>query len=325
MENLTMPQQAKWEDGGCLPLPLASIWITGVCQLKCRHCYEGLRGGRACHLPTKDVLLTLERLSPFVRSFSFMGGEPLCHPDLAEICAYSKQRLGKYTLLVSNGQAFSERSVAALRGKVDCIKLGMDGVTARYHDAVRGEGSFAKAMRSWQLLADSIPTMCKFTLNSENLAELPRIADFYQGLGAKRLILNAWLRIGNGSSVWNRRFALSASQVSEVNRFVASELKPRYASFPVSRSCSLDNGCLDHPARTYYVNRDGAVSPCIFSGSLAIGNIREPDQNVSSLLSLVDQERLNYRDLHTREPVTQANLADMASCQQILSLGACPH
>ncbi|NTW23008.1 radical SAM protein [Candidatus Falkowbacteria bacterium] len=325
MKTEIASSQKNWEDGGCLPLPLASIWITGVCQLKCRHCYEGGGRSRRNHLPIDEIILTLDRLSPFVRSFSFMGGEPLCHPEIAEICDYAKNRLGKYTLLVSNGQAFSENLVERLRGKIDCIKLGMDGMNAEHHDAVRGEGSFDKALRSWRLLTPNIPTMCKFTVNARNMTELPRIASFYQELGAKRLILNGWLRIGNGSSIWNRQFALSPAQMSSINRFVAEELKPKYSAFPISRSCSLDNGCIDHPARTYYVNRDGAVSPCIFSGSLALGNIREPSQDTGALLSLVDRQRRHYRNLHTLEPSVSLDPAKVNDPALFLPADACPH
>jgi len=266
--------------------------------------------------------MTMDRIAPFVNSFSFMGGEPTLHPDLPELCEYARH-LGKYTLLVSNGVIFSDRLIDQLEGKVDCIKLGMDGVSAGYHDAVRGQGNFDTTMRTWLRLPQRIPTMCKFTLNALNRVQLPLIADFYQGLGAKRLVLNAWLRIGSGASIWNQKFALSMEQLREINEFIFRELKPRYHIFPVSRSCSLDNGCLETPARTYYVTSVGSVSPCIFSGELAIGNIRDPKTDVTQLLARVDRMRGTYQNLHSQKRA--GGTREHSDLLQLPVIQPCPH
>jgi|GEM_PF-4118473 len=293
-----MDTTKRWEHGGCLPLPLASIWITGACPLRCRHCYEANNPNRG-HLRTADVIATIDRLAPFIRSVSFMGGEPTLHPDIAALGAHARA-LGKYTLLVTSGVHATPALIERLRGAIDCVKIGMDGVTPEAHDAVRGSGSFAKAMRAWAMYPSAIPTMCKFTVNARNVIELPRVADFYRDLGAKRLVLNGWLPIGTGAEPWNRTFALTPELVGEVNRFVADTLKPRYDAFPVSRSCSLDAGCREIPARMLYVTRTGAVSPCIFSASTAIGDIRDPATDVAALLREVDALRTGCRALAER-------------------------
>lgn len=294
-----MDTTKRWEHGGCLPLPLASIWITGACPLRCRHCYETNNPYRG-HLPTADAIATIDRLAPFVQSISFMGGEPTLHPDIVALGAHARS-LEKYTLLVTSGVNVSPALVEKLRGAVDCVKIGMDGVTPETHDAVRGEGSFAKALHAWDIYPSAIPTMCKFTVNAQNIVELPRIAAFYRNLGAKRLVLNGWLPIGTGAEPWNRMFALTPELVDKVNCFVAEELKPHYDEFPVSRSCSLDAGCYDVPARMLYVTRTGSVSPCIFSTSAAIGDIRDPATDVAALLYEVNTHRTGCRALAERE------------------------
>lgn len=311
----------RWESGGCLPIPLASIWITGRCNLTCKHCYEHGSRKQRFDLPKESVMLIMDRLAPFVASFSFMGGEPLLHPDLPELCAHA-QRLGKYTLLVSNGTTVTRELVTALEGKVDCVKLGMDGVTAARHDAVRGQGSFAKTLAAWDILAPRIPTMCKFTLNAENISELPHIAPFYQNLGARRLILNGWLEVGAGASLWHRRFALSSGQREQINRYVAEVLKPDYHRFPVSRSCSLDHGCKDVPGRTFYVTSTAALAPCIFSGQLAIGNILDPACDVGSVIKRLETIRTDHRNLH--QPTILDSLPELLPPAS-LPLAACRH
>lgn len=312
----------RWESGGCLPTPLVSIWITGACNLRCKHCYESHNSDQRRHLPVEKVKLIMDRLAPHVNSISFMGGEPTLHPDLPEICAHA-QELGKYTLLVSNGATITRELISKLEGKVDCVKLGMDGVTAEKHDLVRGKGSFAKAMGAWEILAPRIPTMCKFTLNNQNLVELPLISKFYQELGAKRLVLNGWLKLGTGASIWSRKFALSAEQRRQINDFVFQELKPNYHIFPISRSCSLDHGCRDFPARTFYVDSQAAVSPCIFSGHLGLGNMLAPEVDVWRLLTQVNRLRTLYDNLHEARLVPEKKAFPLVLPE--LQPQVCPH
>ena len=285
----------SWENGGCLTTPLASIWITGACPLRCKHCYESLNAGNRAHVSFGILKTIIDLIGPHVNSISFMGGEPTLHPRIVELCAYAKS-LGKYVLLVSNGINITKELVAQLKGNIDCVKLGMDGVCEKTHDQIRGAGSFQKTLRAWQIMAPEIPTMCKFTLNSKNISEIEKIAPFYQNLGAKRLVLNSWLKIGTGASIWNERFALSEAQRKLANDFVVDVLKPHYSEFPVSRSCSLDEGCNLLPERTYYIDSKQKVSPCIFSGHLGIGNILT--DNVSFLLSQVNQMRNAKKSLH---------------------------
>lgn len=301
-----MKSEMRWENGGCLPVPLVSIWITGKCPLRCKHCYESHCPGNKRDLPFEQVKLIMDRMAPHVNSISFMGGEPTVHPDIERICEYAKE-LGKYTLLVSNGVPITREFVDRMKGKIDCVKLGMDGVTAHFHDMVRGRGSFAKALRAWEIMAPEIPTMCKLTLNAKNMVELPLVADFYKNLGAQRLVVNGWLKLGSGASIWNREFALTREQRAAINKFVAEELKPNYQRFPVSRSCSMDQGCKELPARTYYIDSRAAVSPCIFSGHLAFGNMLAPELDVAELLFRVDSTRRFPHNLHE---VDHAELED---------------
>ena len=325
--NTTITQKKRWENGGCLPTPLASVWILGRCNLGCKHCYEGKSGSQKQIRSKEDIKSIMNKLAPFVNSFSFMGGEPTLHPDLPELCDYA-QELEKYTLLVSNGMAFNRSLIDSLKGKVDCIKLGMDGTIASHHDMVRGRGSFIKALKTWEILAPNIPTMCKFTVNSKNLGYLPQIADFYQQLGAKRLILNGWLKVGRGANFWNRHFALSEEQRKSINDYVARELKPRYDIFPISRSCSLDNGCKDVPARTFYVDSRGSVSPCIFSAQLGIGNVLSSNVNITSLLGMVNRIRCSCDNLHeSREQVRNEQEVAILPKSSVLELSyqACRH
>ncbi len=286
-----------WESGGCLPTPLASIWITSVCPLRCRHCYEGRQALNARHLPKEQVFQMIDRLTPFVHSISFMGGEPTTHPDLPEICAYAHDR-GAYTLLVTNGQQLDREMVRELKGNIDCMKIGMDGVSSDTHDAVRGRGTFARALQSWDVAASVFPVMCKFTVNAMNMSQLPQLSAFCRSIGARRLVINRWTDVGAGAEARHGRFRLSADQVAEINAFVQNVLKSDYARLPVSRSCSLDHGCREQPARTYYVTSTGGVAPCIFSGHRAIGTLFDEREDVAALLARVNASRPSVDDLH---------------------------
>jgi MoaA/NifB/PqqE/SkfB family radical SAM enzyme len=80
----------------------------------------------------------------------FTGGEPFVHPAMLEILADTLP-LAPCTVL-TNGTLFTERRLATLRGLSDAsrfaleLRVSLDGPDAARHDAIRGEGAFARTL-----------------------------------------------------------------------------------------------------------------------------------------------------------------------------------
>jgi len=124
------------------------INITGRCNLKCIHCWNARYVGT--ELNSIDVRRVIDRIPTDAR-IHFLGGEPLLHPDILELIAYS-ERTGHYTSLVTNGLLVSKIGVDnLLQSGLSEIGVSIDGPDEVTHDYIRGRGSFSKA---WSALVE---------------------------------------------------------------------------------------------------------------------------------------------------------------------------
>lgn len=121
------------------------------CNLRCTHC------GSSCttksplkELTTAQILDIVDTIAEDFDSgrmfVAITGGEPLMRPDLFQVV----QRLSDYGMascIVTNGTLLTaERARRLFDAGMRTISISIDG-TEPLHDAVRGEGSFAKAIQ----------------------------------------------------------------------------------------------------------------------------------------------------------------------------------
>ncbi|MBI3635347.1 MAG: radical SAM protein [Candidatus Rokubacteria bacterium] len=142
---------------------LRSLWIqiTGsACNLACRHCFNASGPGEPW-LPAMAADEVRARIAEGaalgVREIYFTGGEPFLHPELLPLLDESLRVAA--TTVLTNGTLIdgdvAERlaAMAAASAYSLEIRVSIDGVTARANDAIRGHGSFEKALRATTLLA----------------------------------------------------------------------------------------------------------------------------------------------------------------------------
>ena len=152
--------------------------ITHRCNLRCKHCYQDDYTAFESADALFDVLgqyETLLRENRFKGFLNITGGEPLTHPELFRLLEEAKKR-GVTTAVLTNGTLIGR--VEAMRLKacgVDYVQVSLDG-TEKTHDAIRGKGSFARAVSGIHaLLAQNIFTDVSFTAQRENKDELPAL------------------------------------------------------------------------------------------------------------------------------------------------------
>jgi AdoMet-dependent heme synthase len=135
---------------------LDSLWIqvAGLsCNLRCAHCFNGSAPGNR-ELPplsTEEVGRLLdEAAAAGVRDVVFTGGEPFLHPAMAEIAADALWRFP--TTILTNGTLLTEplaRQLAAAarasRFSLE-IRISLEAPTEAENDAIRGNGSFSRAV-----------------------------------------------------------------------------------------------------------------------------------------------------------------------------------
>jgi mycofactocin radical SAM maturase len=168
----------------------------------------------------KAIIDELERMQVFYVNIG--GGEPTVRPDFWELVDYATEHhVGvKFS---TNGVRITAEVAARLAASdyVD-VQISLDGATAEVNDAVRGEGSFAMAIRALENLAEAGFTDSKISVvvtrhNVSQLDDFKALADRY----------GATLRItrlrpsGRGADVWDELHPTAEQQVELYNWLVA--------------------------------------------------------------------------------------------------------
>ena len=156
------------------PYPAAMVNITNRCTLTCKHCFiyrEKNPNDRRAEMDTPTMLGKLAELQKrhSIQHMLWMGGEPLLRPDV-----------------LREGVALFAANTVTTNGTLDPIDLprcnyviSIDGPPG-INDAVRGEGTFNKVMKTLagipKQFRPKIICQCVVTKQNENaLAELVEI------------------------------------------------------------------------------------------------------------------------------------------------------
>ncbi len=146
------------------PGHLDALWfqVTGtVCNIECTHCFISCspRNRTFDYLTLEEVERRLEEAEALgVREYYFTGGEPFLHPDIVEILSAALES-GPTTVL-TNGMILRPAHLdplAEAAGESPYaleFRVSIDGFDAASHDAIRGEGSFEKAIRGVERLLE---------------------------------------------------------------------------------------------------------------------------------------------------------------------------
>ncbi|MCQ2341913.1 MAG: radical SAM protein [Paludibacteraceae bacterium] len=133
--------------------PLQTVlFITDVCNLKCKHCsVHGIVGGQ--HRRYEDIVSDLQYSYGLGSRFvDIEGGEPTLWREgdktINDIIRAAKE-IGFFSITITTNaqQDFSQVHM-------DSLWVSMDGV-GKYHEAVRGEGTFARLETNIRHFAES--------------------------------------------------------------------------------------------------------------------------------------------------------------------------
>lgn len=159
---------------GCTPILYATIRITGLCNLYCKHCYANASShvDVSDEFDTNEMFQLLDELRELgVGRLSISGGEPFCRKDVYDIL-HRASDLGFDIYLSTNGT--NNISVEKLSGcNIKVLQVSIDGL-AKMHDEIRGEkGAFFRAVQFLKKMADcnTTTTGVAFSLMRQNINE----------------------------------------------------------------------------------------------------------------------------------------------------------
>jgi len=157
------------------------VWeITLACCFNCPYC--GSRGGKAREneLTTAECDDVARQLAEMgCRRVSLIGGEVFMRKDWEKIVNSLTSR-GIITCIITNGYTMTEEITSALkRLNIESVAVSIDGVE-QVHDAYRQNGSYKRAFKTLQSVADAgIPVSVISALRADNA---PRLREFYEVL-----------------------------------------------------------------------------------------------------------------------------------------------
>lgn len=299
---------------------LLGFALTEHCNLRCPHCI-------------RDDVTTVRSLDPGLIAsvldqalalygwvtVSLTGGEPLLHPDFANLVGLFADRRVPYRL-VSNGWHMKRLMPVFDRYPPQAIRLSLSGATEQVHDQERGRGSFRRVLLALALLTSRrIPAALSIVIDRRDYHQLRGAADLAEGLGCPRLNVILPQPVPGSAA---RDSDLPPEEWMAVRREVeAIAREPRRRTV-----VALDYGapfegpemsCETFALQRIYVDTRGRVCTCCQLSQYG-GNDAEvvADLHVVSLAEAHRKYVLRLRDLQAaqRPPATASDVLDTLPC-----------
>jgi mycofactocin radical SAM maturase len=265
-----------------LRAPVNLTWeVTLACNLRCRHCLSSSGAPAAGELSTAEALDLVDQLHEArVFQVNFGGGEPFLRSDFEEILGACHER-GIVTCVSTNGTLLDGRRVERLaRSGLVAIQVSLDGANRLTCDALRGAGTYFRALSALRLLGKSpIPTSINTVLTAGNAGEIPQLYDLAGSLGVS-LRVSRFRPAGRGALNWEE-LRPSADQLLEFSGWLAARGDVRtgdsFFSLTPQQRQGLGLNLCGAAKLTCCVGPEGEVYPCAFlqSPEFGAGSLRE--------------------------------------------------
>jgi Fe-coproporphyrin III synthase len=144
--------------------PAAMVNITNRCTLRCKHCFIYRDGNPNDSREEMDTPTMLEKLADIQRQHGiqqmlWMGGEPLLRPDVLQ----DGVKLFAKNTITTNG------TLAPIELPDCTYVISLDG-PPELNDAIRGNGSFSKLMKTLSEIPEKFASkiMCQCVVSKQN-------------------------------------------------------------------------------------------------------------------------------------------------------------
>jgi len=181
------------------------VWnITKACNLKCVHCYaHATEQGTSDELTTEEGFRLIDDLAAFgAPVMLFSGGEPLVRKDLPDLAAYAVDK-GMRAVISTNGTLIDGKTARNLKKiGLSYVGISLDGLEP-VNDHFRGvKGAFSKAIEGIRnCQAAGIKVGLRFTMNKQNVKEIPGIFDLLEEMDIPRICFYHLVYAGRGSAL----------------------------------------------------------------------------------------------------------------------------
>lgn len=202
--------------------------ITNRCNLRCIHCYQEDYSG-ASELGLDDLKRIADEIIRTLSTWNkrgdiaITGGEPLVKKEMFPLIHYLESADEVSSLdILSNGTLINESVVEQIRElkKIRCVQISLDGASAESNDAIRGQGTFEKAVSGIRLLRkNGINVNVMFTLQRRNMRDIPSLIDLAVVEGISSLTIERFVPTGSGAKI--RDELLSPEEIKRVFGYIS--------------------------------------------------------------------------------------------------------
>ena len=182
-----------------LDVPVSVCWSPLVrCNLSCPHCLDDTSVPETG--PARRAAIARIIAASGIAGADISGGEPLLLRDLPQLAGHLTAA-GIAVSITSNGWHLAHRA-AGLAGKVDAIRVSLDGPEPASHDRLRGPGAFDRAVAGIAAsTAAGIPVQIQHVLMSSTTPRAQAMIDLAAQAGAAGITFLQMLPIGAGQAL----------------------------------------------------------------------------------------------------------------------------
>ncbi|MBP7461092.1 MAG: radical SAM protein [Candidatus Delongbacteria bacterium] len=319
------------------------IAITGRCNLNCKHCNVGDHQNRNYYELTtaewKKFIDELESLKVFQMRIS--GGEPFVREDIFELFDYIQAR--PFWMDINTNAILVDKEAAQRIGqypRVGNILVSLDGSTADVYEAMRGRGTFPKAIKGIEQLVKYNRRRVSFycTVTRTNMHDIENMIKLVKSWPSAGIKFNHMIPGGNADTharemclTDRERRKLSEKMVEYKEKYgivsgtildtynMFKDFEKRYEAVkdqnPQPRWVS---GC-NSIRHDITVRFEGNVTPCDRLSHMVCGNIRNQSfQDIWYNSPLLNEFR-------RRMKITLAEFEECKNCKyNCLCSGGCP-
>ena len=302
-----------------LSAPVNVTWeVTYACNLSCIHCLSAAGVKRSGELTTDQCLEVIDTLSAInVFQFNIGGGEPFMRPDFLDIMDHAHKK-GMVTCISTNGILIDDYVAGRLNNPLVYVQVSLDGATPASNDAIRGTGSFQKAIRALGFLRNrNIEVSVNTVLTRRSFSELDSMTTLAAEYGAK-LRVSRFRPSGRGKESWSELNVDKQQMLAFsdwLNGHLAVSTGDSFFSVSTEERRSLGLNMCGACKLTCCISPEGNVYPCAFLQDPEFLAGRLPDDD--------------FTDIWQNSPVFHSfrrlEIKSCESCQRFdLCHGGCP-
>ncbi len=241
--------------------------VTKSCPLNCKHCYAS--AGKP-----DDVELTIAELKRLVgeiadagiKNVIVSGGEPLTRSDIFEFLQFCTDA-GLNTALLTNG-VLVDSSIAKMLSRLNIeVRVSLDGITAKTHDYIRGDGNFEIVLRAIKFLKSygAKKLSIHFTVNRLNINDVLQIPYFLGEVGIFDIVVSLIKPIGR--ALENSELIIDSSLALLVKERLSTIYKNKSINFHFFKNRNWTGLACPAAHAKCGITSAGRITPCVFLGS----------------------------------------------------------